>query len=279
MQRIRKLLKKLYTPVTIILIPHTSRRTINFKMPSIGLLVSVLMSFIGVAYVFSVAVDTVEYHRMRDKLNFYKGQFVDLKSTIFALKKAEKDFNKLFSLGSKDEVLENLNFTDSGAIDMEALNREIRKTMEDVAGIKEYLSQQKDLYMATPKGLPAAGRISSGFGMREHPIKAERDFHTGLDISVEPGHPVRATADGMVTFSGWSGASGNLVAVEHGFGFSTFYAHNRKNEVNVGQAVKRGDVIAYAGSTGSSTGPHVHYEIWRNGKLIDPKLYIEEAKN
>jgi murein DD-endopeptidase MepM/ murein hydrolase activator NlpD len=114
--------------------------------------------------------------------------------------------------------------------------------------------------------------------MRIHPIRGGNDFHTGLDISTKPGEPVHVTADGIVSFSGWSGANGNLVAIEHGFGYETFYAHNKETVVKVGQIVKRGDVIAYVGSTGSSTGPHLHYEIWKEGKIINPKPFIMGRK-
>ena len=77
----------------------------------------------------------------------------------------------------------------------------------------------------------------------QHPMTGRADFHSGIDISTSPGNPVKATADGIVSFAGWSGGSGNLVVLEHGHGFSTFYAHNRKLNVRVGQKVKRGDVI------------------------------------
>lgn len=84
-----------------------------------------------------------------------------------------------------------------------------------------------------------------------------------------------ATADGVVVFSGWNGGGGNVVVVAHGHGFSTYYAHNRKNTVQVGQSVKRGDIIGYIGSTGSATGNHVHYEVWHNGKNKNPISYTE----
>jgi murein DD-endopeptidase MepM/ murein hydrolase activator NlpD len=97
-----------------------------------------------------------------------------------------------------------------------------------------------------------------------------------MDISCPPGTPVRATADGIVSFSGWSGGSGNLVVIEHGHGFSTFYAHNRLNVVKVGKKVKRGDIISYVGSTGNSTGPHLHYEVWKDGRHTNPYSYVKE---
>jgi len=235
---------------------------------------SVIMALIGVSYVFSIAIETFEYNRMQERLGYYKGQFLELKSTISALKTAEHEFKKLFSVKSKSEVLENMDFSDSGSIDIDELKAQIQKTVETVGEIKDYLSQQKDLYMATPKGWPAGGRVTSGFGPREHPVSGEEKFHSGLDVAAPPGTPVRVTADGVASFSGWSGSSGNLVVIEHGFGYSTFYAHNKMNTVRVGQVVKRGDVVAYVGSTGNTTGPHLHYEVWQNGRPVNPMSFI-----
>lgn len=274
MYKVRMFLKKAFTPVTIMLIPHSSRRSFNLKIPSVGIIVSVILWFIGTVYVFSVAVDAFEYYRMKEKLGYYTGQFLEMKSTMTALKKAEGEFKKLFSLKSKEMVLENVDTSDSGSIDMEALKLQIKNTIETVGDIRDYLSQQRDLYMSTPKGWPVAGHITSPFGKREHPKTGEDDFHAGIDISASPGEPVRATADGIVSFSGWNGGSGNLVVLEHGFGYSTLYAHNKMNVVKVGQRIKRGDVVAYVGATGNSTGPHVHYAVWKNHNSVNPKKYM-----
>jgi murein DD-endopeptidase MepM/ murein hydrolase activator NlpD len=94
-----------------------------------------------------------------------------------------------------------------------------------------------------------------------------------VDISVPVDTGVRATADGIVSFAGWTEGSGIVVVVEHGHGFSTAYAHNRKSLVRVGDRLRRGDVVAMSGSTGVSTGPHVHYEIWKNGRHVDPVAF------
>jgi len=273
--KIRSLFKKAFTPVTIMLIPHSNKRPLNFKVPSIGIFISIVLWCIGTIYIFSVAVNTFEYQAMKKKLNYYSSQFLELKVTMSALKNAEEEFKRLFSLGSKEKVLENIDTSHSGSIDMENLKQEIKKTMMTVIGIKNYLNLQKDLYLATPKGLPIEGTITSQYGIREHPRTGDKEFHTGLDITTNPGNPVRATADGIVSFSGWNGGSGNLVVLEHGFGFSTCYAHNKMNTVKVGQKIRRGDVIGYVGSTGNATGPHVHYEIWKDGNHINPNDYIE----
>lgn len=275
MHRVRTVLKKAFTPITIMLIPHTDRKSLSIKVPSIGIFVSIILWFIGTVYVFSMAIDAFEYNRMQQKLDYYSSQFMEMKSSMIALKKAETEFRRLFSVKSKEKVLESLDTSDAGSIDMESLKHEIQLSMETIGEIKDYLSQQRDMYVSTPRGWPVDGRISSAFGRRNHPKSGDYQFHSGVDIAADPGKPVKATADGIVSFSGWSGGSGNLVALEHGFGYSTYYAHNKMLVVKLGQKVKRGDIIGYIGSTGNSTGPHVHYEVWRDSKPMNPSDYLE----
>lgn len=146
--------------------------------------------------------------------------------------------------------------------------------MQSVSEIRGYIAEQKDIHLATPFGWPVAGTISSSYGYRNHPVYEKRKFHTGVDLSVPSGSTVKATADGIVSFAGWTENSGIVVVAEHGHGFSTAYAHNRKALVRVGQSIARGDAIAMSGSTGVSTGPHVHYEIWRNGRHMNPAGFL-----
>ena len=275
MHKVKRFVKKAFTPITIMVVPHSKTSPINVKVPFIGIFTSLILCCFGIVYVISIAVDTFEYYKTKEKLNYYTQQFTELNATISALKKAEHEFKRLFSLGSREKVLENVDTSDSGSIDMETLKQQIRVTIESVGEIREYLKTERDIYVATPKGFPVGGDISSPFGHRQHPMTGKDDFHSGIDISTSPGNPVKATADGIVSFSGWSGGSGNLIVLEHGHGFSTFYAHNRKLNVRVGQKVKRGDVISYVGSTGDSTGPHVHYEIWKAGKPVNPRDYLK----
>ncbi len=283
MYKAKRLLKKLFTPVSIMLIPHDSKRTINFKLPSIGIIFSVFLWFVGTVYIISAAVGTVEYYRMKDKLSFYTARFSELQSTMTTLKNTEAEFERLLSFKSKDKILENVDSKvtahDEGSIDMDLLQEQIKKTIENVGAIKDFLKGQKDIYVATPKGWPVDGRVTSEFGPRENPRDGSPEFHSGLDISVPAGTPVRVTADGIVSFAGWSTGSGNLVVIEHGFGNATFYAHNTSIAVKVGEKVRRGDIISHSGSTGDSTGPHVHYEVRHNGKAINPREFIMEAKN
>lgn len=126
----------------------------------------------------------------------------------------------------------------------------------------------------TPSLWPAGGAITSGFGWRNPPIEDGSELHQGIDIAVEIGTPVVATADGEVVKSGVAGGYGNLVQINHGNGIETLYGHNSQLAVSVGQKVKKGQVISYVGSTGVSTGPHVHYEVRVNGNAINPMKYM-----
>jgi murein DD-endopeptidase MepM/ murein hydrolase activator NlpD len=122
--------------------------------------------------------------------------------------------------------------------------------------------------------LPAKGRISSGFGNRFHPIDKKAKFHGGIDIAVPRGTPVKAAADGVVKFAGWRGGYGYAVVVEHTDGSETLYAHNDKLLVEKGQEVDAGDQLSLSGSTGKSTGPHLHFEVRLNGTLVNPMKYL-----
>lgn len=117
---------------------------------------------------------------------------------------------------------------------------------------------------------PVPGRISSGFGMRRHPILGYRRMHNGLDFRAAHGTPIYAVTDGRVQMAGRNGGYGNYVRIAHDGGLATAYAHLSRIAVNNGASVKRGQVIGYVGSTGLSTGPHLHYEMYRNGRPIDP---------
>ena len=127
-----------------------------------------------------------------------------------------------------------------------------------------------------PSILPTDGYVSSGFGYRLSPFNGRRLHHNGIDFAVNYGSPVRATADGMITTAGRHRFLGNIVTIDHGFGITTRYGHNSKILVQIGDYVRRGDIIAKAGSTGQSTGPHVHYEVWLNHRRTDPSRFMFE---
>jgi murein DD-endopeptidase MepM/ murein hydrolase activator NlpD len=282
MKSIRYILRKAFTSVTIMVIPHDGLRELNLKVPMAGLLVSICLAVIGGTYVFGLAVNGLKLkaqnHAMTQEVKFYSEQFYQWNSTVMGLKTTESKFRQLFSLGSKDRVLENVEASfgaSVGSIEISDLISNLKKTIGTVEEIKSYLSVQKDVYAATPKGYPVPGNITSLFGKRADPINGKMAFHSGVDISISPESPIRCTADGVVSYSGWTKTNGYIVVLEHGCGFTTVYAHNQKNTVKLGQRVKRGAIIGYVGSTGKSTGPHVHYEVWKGGKAVNAQPYLQ----
>lgn len=121
---------------------------------------------------------------------------------------------------------------------------------------------------------PCNGPITSYYGWRTHPIFGTTKYHSGMDIAVDSGTPIHAADSGTIVYSGWLGGYGNCVMIDHGGGLVTLYAHNSALNVGEGQYVSKGTVVAYAGSTGYSTGPHCHFEVRLHGELTDPLNYL-----
>jgi murein DD-endopeptidase MepM/ murein hydrolase activator NlpD len=136
--------------------------------------------------------------------------------------------------------------------------------------VRRSVDRRNALADATPSLWPARGWLTSTMGHRQDPVNGGDDFHAGLDIAGEKGQPVYATAAGTVKHSGYQGAYGKLIVVDHGFGLETRYGHLSQIQVNHGQQVKRGDIIGRVGATGRATGSHLHYEVLANGKLLNP---------
>jgi murein DD-endopeptidase MepM/ murein hydrolase activator NlpD len=133
------------------------------------------------------------------------------------------------------------------------------------------LSDRVDYLAHKPYGLPVPGEITSGYGWRPSPFTSQWQRHDGVDLATQYGTPVRATGAGVVVYAGWMvGGYGYTVQIDHGYGYATLYGHNASVAVNLGDQVGRGDVIARVGSSGASTGPHVHYEVILHGENVDP---------
>ncbi len=145
---------------------------------------------------------------------------------------------------------------------------------EGMGSIKLVLEDRLDYQAARPQGWPARGRITSTYGYRRNPFGGNRKFHEGIDIAAPIGTPVVATAAGEVVFADRRGGYGLTVIIEHGFGFRTLYAHNSSLQVSPGDYVEAGVEIARVGSTGASTGPHLHYEVHYRGDPVDPADFL-----
>ena len=131
---------------------------------------------------------------------------------------------------------------------------------------------------AMPSRMPIANSyITSGFGGRADPLGGGSQYHRGIDFEADVGDPVLSVADGVVSFAGVKSGYGNVVDVDHGNGYVTRYAHNSRLVVRVGDLVRVGQEIAKAGSTGRSTGAHVHFEVWENGRVVNPRKFLGEG--
>lgn len=145
---------------------------------------------------------------------------------------------------------------------------------ERLKSVRSGLEQRQALAAATPSIWPLSGWLSSSYGVRPDPFTGESDFHAGLDISADRGTPVHATADGTVESVGYNGNYGNSIVVSHGFGIATRFGHLSTFAVRVGQKITRNQVVGFVGSTGRTTGPHLHYEILFNGQPINPLRFL-----
>ena len=148
----------------------------------------------------------------------------------------------------------------------------------ELQGVRHGVAFREAAADATPIIWPADGWISAGYGYRTDPFNGRRDFHPAVDISANKGSPVYATGTGRVVSASRNGGYGNLVEIDHGFGLLTRYGHLSEFSVAVGDTVVRGDVIGRVGNTGRATGHHVHYEVWVNGRTLNPRKLLLDSR-
>ena len=145
------------------------------------------------------------------------------------------------------------------------------KSLDEIAKLAE---EKEALLKAIPAIQPVQNkdltRVASGYGMRIHPILKYKRMHNGMDFTASPGTPIYATGDGKVTKADLGSGYGKMVIIEHGFGYKTYYAHLSEYNTKKGASVKRGEIIGYVGNSGLSSGPHLHYEVWKNGVVVNP---------
>ena len=154
MYSLAKFIKRIFTPVTIMLIPHSSSRSLGMRVPYVLVISALAVSVWSGGYVFRIYQDAAMYSHTKERLDYYQNHFRDIESTISSLKMANVEFKKLFELPTREEVLDNIQTTDSGALDMDVLRMQIEKTIDSVGEIRDYLSLQRDLYRSTPMGWP-----------------------------------------------------------------------------------------------------------------------------
>jgi len=288
------------------LIPHYSLRSFQLQF-SLSFIFFMVFFWTGLtSWATWAVVSNVDYWSMKVnhevmkmKLNYFVLELKKSRQILEQVKEADIQLRHLLGMKSKKFIIEEEEKGRGGPEPFERsiLEKELSKRLWDIneeeirlesgiilkesqkrldsyKEIVESIAYQRGLYRSTPRGWPAAGRITSRFGDRVSPLSGEEQFHTGIDIANTRGTPILATAEGIVRLADWEGGYGRLVVIDHGFGYVTYYGHNSEICVGVGQKVKRGQVIAYMGSSGSSTGDHTHYEVILNGRCINPAKYL-----
>lgn len=205
--------------------------------------------------------------QMRQMLGMKGGKYMNMPGGIQEGKESRKiTFGSIFSKESKD-------------IDEKEINEIFKETTaaaeEQLASFQEiawFYTNQKNSSNATPSIKPAKDyRVTSNFGYRLSPFPS---YHYGMDLAGKANSPIYVTADGVIRQTGWALGYGQAVLVDHSFGYSTLYGHLADIRVKKGDRVKRGQVIASMGTTGRSTGVHLHYEVWKDGTPVNPKNYL-----
>jgi murein DD-endopeptidase MepM/ murein hydrolase activator NlpD len=304
----RKIKKKEYFTFMFLPGPNERVRTLSISKSALK---TALLSLFGIiilslylVYEYNDAKDKVwELQSVREELMQQKAQvqnfalnMLDYKRQMFLLRDLDTKLRRVVSLGPRDRAQQVLgiggpdelgiqNLATMGEKKQEEALKEMHQELSQLKGaasrqetslqmLIEYFEDKRSLYASTPSAWPVRGWITSPFGNRTSPFSGILKFHEGLDIAAQTGTPVMAPADGVVVKAGFSTGYGNMVEISHGYGIKTIFAHNSRLNVKAGQRVRRGDVISYVGDSGSSTGPHLHYEVRLNGLPVNPTKYM-----
>lgn len=300
--------KKEYFTIMILPGPNARVRTISISKSVIKSFLISCLAFLTLSFYFVYEYNDAkgkvwELQSMREQLMEQKAQvqnfalnLLDYKRQMFLLRDLDTKLRRAVSLGPRDRAQQALGIggpDELGLHNLAALGekkqaealREMHEELNQLKGaadrqeaslqmLIEYFEDKRSLYSSTPAIWPARGWVTSHYGNRTSPFSGILKFHEGIDIAAQTGTPVVAPADGVVVKAGFATGYGNMVEISHGYGFKTLFAHNSRLNVKVGQFVKRGDVICYIGDTGSSTGPHLHYEVRVNGFPVNPVKYL-----
>ncbi|MBL0713161.1 MAG: M23 family metallopeptidase [Desulfosarcina sp.] len=243
----------------------------------------------------AIASRDAEIDHHQKQIECFANEINGLKNKLLALNDFEKKIRVIANLEKPAEegnvfgvggpIPEDLNPAAQLKLDQNQLLRDMHNQVAELevasmvqsdgfASLLDKLKEQKNLLACTPSIRPVDGWVSSRFGYRVSPFTGRREFHGALDIANRQGTPIVSPANGVVTYADKKRLLGNYVVIDHGYGLVTGYGHLAKLNVKRGEKVRRGDVIAQMGSTGRSTGPHVHYIVKLNGVPVNPERYI-----
>jgi len=295
---------------TLMLIPHSETKVRRFNISKSAFFIVIII--IGVAFA-GLSFFVNDYLQIKEevkrieeleKINQFQKEKIlslaekleDFNQTMERLKELESKVRTLAGVGGEfnvnkgglgkggpesyirlDEQTDIFNLIHSVEKNVVFLKNEAEKRKEGLEETEEIIQRKMELFASTPNIFPVQGWISSGFGWRKDPFdKKKREFHSAIDITAPWGTEVRAAAQGRVVFTGWKDGYGLMVRIKDGYGYETVYAHFSRILVKRGSWIKKGEVIGRVGSTGRSTAPHLHFEVWHNGKPLNPlNLMVE----
>jgi murein DD-endopeptidase MepM/ murein hydrolase activator NlpD len=296
---------------TVMVIPHSEKTTLTFNIPLVLVQAFgfIMITGIAVGIFFTFTYQNVkhnmekyrdgfsEYMVLREQMDFFIKKTEDLQQKMKTLEQLDKEIRIILKDDPAISSVDIENNKPQGAViasrsgaadlnryagarqniqlDMNILEQQMAVQQQSLEKLKQAVAERQLRIDATPTIWPVRNpRITSTFGYRRSPYGRRSEFHHGIDLATYSGAPIYATCDGKVTYSGWKTAYGWTVEISNDYGFTTLYGHASKLLVKNGQTVKKGEVIARVGSSGRSTGPHLHYEVIVKGQSKNPKDYL-----
>ncbi|MDP4180682.1 MAG: peptidoglycan DD-metalloendopeptidase family protein [Bacillota bacterium] len=305
-------LKKQKKYLSIMFIPHSQDRVKVIKIsafyPKAALLAVILISLVIALFALNLNITQQRDSLKKDVSNLssinakQKNTLNKKTKEIDTLQEREESINdKIHQVTEKyKELAEKYLSGDTGSKTSRSGDRTERTFVDDISGLKSTLDELKDLYNSQDKDMnslsetedklqkymasiptkwPAEGNLSSHFGGRDDPFNSTERFHAGIDIAADYGSDILAAADGIVIKADWYSGYGRAIVLSHGHGLTTVYGHTSEIVVKEGQKVKKGQLIGRVGSTGRSTGPHLHFEVRKNDTPVNPLNFLDKNKD
>jgi murein DD-endopeptidase MepM/ murein hydrolase activator NlpD len=311
-KRLLRPLGKWDQTITVLVLPQTAAskpRQIRFSLSFAAFAAVLWVGVTAWAVVLAgrdvdYAITKVDNRVMSAKVAYLADEMDKSREMLDLVKKTDRQLRGLLGMSSKEEVARageavgGPSAEDRGSLaglladvssrmdqalwhrNISAIRAESAHRLASFQEISWYVGNQRSLYRSTPTIWPCAGQITSRFGYRLSPFHYDAalgEYHQGLDIAGPADTVIMAAADGTVRYSGWAAGYGRMVIIDHGNGVSTLYGHASKTLVKAGDRIGRGRPIAYMGTTGRATGPHLHYEVWSHGRPVNPMGYMKEG--
>lgn len=290
--------------LTFIIIPPGIGKTwrLNVKKNLLAGILSVLMVVAGasltISYLYYDSQNEIQQVNNLKASNQEKDQLIEslnnsidnIESQRKSIESKQEQLKKMMGVGTETtnsqpsrggqggaEIHIDINDQGGALQRAQAISTSLYRQEKELDEMIARVGNNKEYFLSIPNKWPVEGELTSEFGWRNSPFGGRSSsFHNGIDIANNVGTEIFAAADGTVTSAGWQGAYGKTVEIDHGYGFKTMYGHNYVLLVEAGEEVEKGQVIAKMGNTGRSTGPHLHFSIFKNGQALNPMVYLPD---